>query len=212
MLAPAPPCLLRYFERTPRLAMARVLEEYLVAYLMHYHVPVKQAAARSLGRYGPPAVLGPLWDAFRYFHEYWKGKGQDLLQNQEGIPLEVELRNAIARGANWVVSEADLRVIESLCVSGRCREDTRHDLDYWRDRLRINLHDTPGGIEGDVAHYFRLPSLEAVKAKLAQFPEGTRFTLTARGPLSRQAAAEIRLLAIRQGILVAEQESLNRPL
>ncbi|MFB3777690.1 MAG: hypothetical protein ACE141_08760 [Bryobacteraceae bacterium] len=204
MLAAAPPCAVRYFEVTSRLAMAPALEEYLAAYLMHHQVPVKQAAARSLGRYGSPAALKPLWDAFRYFHQYWSGKGEELARNGESVQLEVELRNAIARGNNWLASEADLRLIESLCISGRCRDETREDLNWWREPLRIELRDEPGGVTGAVAHYSRLPTTEAVAAKLAQFPRGSRFTMTARGPRSRQAAGEIRKTAARRGLAVAD--------
>jgi len=211
MQAPAPPCAMRYFEITPRLAMAPVLEEYLVAYLMHSQVPVKQAAARSLGRYGSAAALTPLWEAFRYFHEYWKGRSAELLKYGEEPQPELELRNAIARGTNWLATDVDLRLIESLCVSGRCLDETRRDLGAWRGPLRIELRDGPGGVGGAVAQYSGLPTIEAVKAKLAQFPRGARFVLSARGSPARRAAPEIRKFARRHGLLVADAPGRGSP-
>src|SRR5262245_8596422 len=94
----APPrCTLQYFIGTAPLAMSPALAEYMSAYLMHSEVFVKTTAAQMLRRYGPPQALPKLWDMFRYFHEYWKGKGAELEGNGQSILLEVELRNGIAR-------------------------------------------------------------------------------------------------------------------
>ena len=123
---PLPRCTMQIFERTAKIAMHPVLEKYIAGFLMSsQHVPVKQAAAKSLRQYGSPDAALALWDAFRYFHEYWKDHGQP---GQDGVNLEVELRNAIARAAHWKVSEAELRTIESLCITGACIQQTRYDL------------------------------------------------------------------------------------
>src|ERR1019366_7129809 len=108
MQAEPPRCTAVYFARTPRIAMGPVLEKYMTAYLMHRTVYLKKTAAQSLGRFGSPAALGALWDAFRYFHDYWKGKLAELAQNGEGVGLEMELRNAIARGRHWLATDTDL--------------------------------------------------------------------------------------------------------
>ena len=60
-----------------------------------------------------------------YFHDYWKGKQAELEQNNEGVELEVQLRNAIAQGQNWLATEEICRLIRTLCVSGRCMGETR---------------------------------------------------------------------------------------
>jgi hypothetical protein len=121
-----PPCTVQYFQRTAPLAMGPPLEKYMAAYLMHKTVFIKTAAARSLGLYGSPAALPALWDALRYFHEYWAGNAAEL--NGEGAQFEAELRNAIAHGTHWKATDTDLRLIESLCTSARCFSDTRADL------------------------------------------------------------------------------------
>jgi hypothetical protein len=156
MRAAPPPCTLQIFSRTPPIAMAPALERYMSAYLMHETVLLKTTAAQSLARFGSPAALPALWGAFRYFHEYWKGKQSQLAQNQEGGHLEVELRNAIARGRRWLVNEAGLRTIESLCVSERCLYETQQDLRAW----------DAGGFRGTVAHYYALGSMEARSAMM----------------------------------------------
>jgi hypothetical protein len=194
-----PPCTVRYFEGTPRVAMGPVLEKYMAAYLMHARVNLKMAAARSLARFGSPMALGFLWDAFRYFHEYWKGKPAELAQNGEGVGLEMELRNAIARGRHWLATDTDLRTIESLCVSERCLAETQQDLRAWQKPLRIELRGD--GIHGTVAQYYEFESLQDIEEKLGQFPKGTQFVLTAAANLN-EATAEIRKYAARRGLAI----------
>jgi hypothetical protein len=188
-----PPCTIQYFERTASIAMHPVLEKYTSAYLMHGVVFVKMLAARSLGKYGSPAVREPLWGAYRYFHEYWNGKAQQLEQNGEGVVLEVELRNALARGTNWLTTEAELTTIESLCISSQCRSETQGDLRSWQ-QPRLELYESPLGIHGSVGHYLGLQSLAAMRSKLAQFPSGSTFLA------SRRAIAEFGTFAREQGI------------
>lgn len=202
MQAEPPPCTVPYFQRTPPLAMHAGLEKYMIAYLMHRDVFVKTTAARSLGLYGSNAALPPLWDAFRYFHKYWQGKGAELARNGEGVSLEVELRNAIARGRQWLATETDLRMIESLCISERCLYETQQDLRARQRPLRIEVLDQPDGLRGMVAQYYGIETVTALKAKLAQFERGTKFLLVARGPNTKRAAAEICDFALSRGLIV----------
>jgi hypothetical protein len=136
MQARPPQCTLQYFQITPRIATAPVLEKYIMAYLMNRDVFTKRIAAQSLGKSGSPAALEALWDAFHYFHNYWDGKRAELERNNEGVELEMELRNAIVRGRHWVTTESDLRMIESMCVSERCLNETQEGL---RARRRPEL-------------------------------------------------------------------------
>ena len=199
MHAEPPPCTLQIFERTSRLAMGPPLEKYLAAYLMHGDVHVKSTAARILQRYGTAAAAPALWDALRYFHEYWEGKDAELEKSGENLNLESELRNAIANGRGWLVMEPDLHLIEALCTSGRCVQETRQNLASFPEPLRIEISTGgPYGAMGSVAQYFGLESVAAVEAKLAQYPRGTHFTLRAPGNLVN----ELRRFALEKGLIV----------
>src|SRR5205823_1341561 len=159
-------------------------------------------AAQVLARHGTAAAAAPLWEAFRYFHDYWKGKGEELAQNGQGVGLEVDLRNAIARGRGWLATETDLRLIESLCTSGRCIQETRQDLEYVKPPLGIEIMMQPSGISGKIAQYYGLEDAAAMESKLAQFPRGTRFVLYAPGGEAAKASAEIRRFAMEKGLVV----------
>jgi hypothetical protein len=197
-----PQCTLQYFQRTAPLAMSPVLERYMAAYLGHVNVHVKTTAAQMLGRYGSKSAAGPLWDAFRYFHEYWKDQRAQLPPYGEGASLEVALRDAIAHGVDWLANEADLRVMESLCISDQCIREARQDLEAWQQRpLRLELSSQGGDPRNKVAQYYGLESLEAVEKKLAQFPRGTAFVVST---LEEDAAQmlEIRQFAEHQGLIL----------
>ena len=200
MHAPAPPCAARYFEGTPPLAMGPPLERYMVAYLVHPDARLKIAAAKSLGRYGSAAAAAPLWEAFHYFHDYWKGKEPEL--TKIGYPfLELELRNALARGTHWLTNEADLRLIESLCISGQCRYETAQDLPAWRTPLTIQVSSNGHGFRAQVAQYYGIQSMEALEEKLGQFPKGTQFILAGGG----QALVQVRKYAAERGLIVLDR-------
>lgn len=194
MHAPPPLCAVQDFLRIPPLAMSAGLEEYLAAYLMHSDVYVKTTAAKALGRYGSAAALPKLWDTLRYFQEWWKGKGAELAQNGQSMALEVELRNAIARGRGWLANPEDLRKIQSLCSSDWCRGETQQDLRAWDQPLRIELREG----QSRVVQYFGLEDVAAVEAKLAQFPRGTQFVMSAQG----KDADEVRRFAAARGMSV----------
>jgi hypothetical protein len=199
------PCTVQYFQRTAPLAMDPVLQSYMAAYLMHVNVRVKTVAAQILGLYGSKSATGPLWDAFRYFHEYWQEKRAELPPNGEGVQLEVALRNAIARGHNWVVDDADLRLMESLCISQRCLYETQQDLRAWQQKpLRLELSSQGGGIRGAAAQYYGLESMEALEDKLAQFPRGTIFLVTNSGEDAAQALTALRQFADHKGLILTD--------
>jgi len=197
MHAMPPPCTMQFFQRTPPLAMNRALEQYLAAYLMHGDINVKSMAVKALGRYGTASALPALWDALRYFHEYWQGKAAELEQNGSSIALEVELRNAIARGRGWLVSEADVHRIEALCMSRWCAGETAHDLEAMKQPLAVEIA-TQGF--GRVAQYSGLENVAAVEAKLAQYPRGTPFVLY--GPGESKESQEVRRFAAAHGLMV----------
>jgi hypothetical protein len=202
----APPaCTLSYFERTAQLFIHPVLEEYMTTYLMHGDVAVKQRAAISLGKWGSKAAEQPLWGAFRYFHEYWKDRRAELPGFSDSLRFETELRNAVARGRNWLVTEDGLRTIESLCISESCHYETQTDLSAAKDPMRLEV--TLSGdmqFRGAAAQYYGLESLDALQSKLAQFSKGSRFLLRVWGPGKEQTAAQLKQFASARGLVILE--------
>jgi hypothetical protein len=202
----APPaCTSSYFERTAQLFMHPVLEEYMTTYLMHGDVAVKQRAAISLGKWGSKAAEQPLWGALRYFHEYWKDRRAELPGFSDSLRFETELRNAVARGRNWLVTEDGLRTIEALCISESCHYETQTDLSVAKQPIRLEaLVSGDMQFRGGAAQYYGLESLDALQAKLAQFPKGSRFLLRVWGPGKEQTAAQLKQFASPRGLVILE--------
>jgi hypothetical protein len=195
-------CASQYVDRTPPLAMGQVLERSMTRYLVSGDVPLKIAAAHSLALYGSPASAAMLWKAFRYFHEYWKDKRAEVTQSRNGDLEETEYRNAIARGRKWLATESDLRMMESLCISDRCRYDTQEDLRGWQRPLKIEVGDYSSGLRCQVAQYYNIESLDALEEKLGQFPKGTQFVLTGYGDGKEAAFRRLRDFGVKRGLLI----------
>jgi hypothetical protein len=100
-----------------------------------------------------------------------------------------------------LATEADLRTIESLCISQRCLDETRQDLLAWQRPLKIEVDGEFGGIRAAVAQYYGITSIDALEEKLGQFPKETQFLFAARGADADAAAARIREYAAAHGLI-----------
>ncbi|MEO8657432.1 MAG: hypothetical protein ABI693_03135 [Bryobacteraceae bacterium] len=193
-------CILQYMQRTPPLAMGPVLEQYITSFLGSGDVALKMEAAHSLGRYGSPAAAEPLWKAFRYFNAYWKNRQAEVAES--GDVEESMYRNALARGQNWLTTEATLHTIESLCSTDRCRYDTQDDLRGWQSPLKIQIDSSPNGFRCQVAQYSGIETLEALEGKLSQFPKGTEFRLAGYGAANDAVLQRLRDFGSKKGLLI----------
>jgi hypothetical protein len=59
-----------------------------------------------------------LFDAFRYWHEWWENRGE---QNDESRRLEQAFVEATTRPKNWTPADADLATIRDLCLTAGCK-------------------------------------------------------------------------------------------
>lgn len=194
MLTPAPLCTAELIAQVPPLQMHRVMEEYLAAFVQHSDGIIKGAAAVALGQYGSAWAEEPLWQAYRYFHDWWKNRREDLEKEEfiGNVGLEQSLRNALARGAGWLTDEEKLKRIDALCLGWECRQRSLQDLNAWREPLRVTVYLSSNfDFRADVAHYEGLRSMEALERKLAQFPRGTVFQAAVYGAAddARRSAA-----------------------
>jgi len=95
-----------------------VWERVAIDALQDPAVPVKIDAVRSLAQYGSPAAKPALFDAFRYWHEWWENRGE---QNDESRRLEQAFVEAATRSKNWTPTDGDLATIRDLCLTAGCK-------------------------------------------------------------------------------------------
>ena len=81
-------------------------------------VPVKIDAVKALAQYGSAAAKPAIFDAFRYWHEWWKNRGE---QNDESRRLEQTFVDATSRPKSWTLEDADLATIRDLCLTDSCK-------------------------------------------------------------------------------------------
>jgi hypothetical protein len=92
-------------------------------------VAVRSDAVESLGRYGSPASEGPVWEAFRYWHDWWKDRPADVTPERR---LEQVFLEAVAHGKNWHATPGDLEKARDLCITPDCRSRAEEYLREWK--------------------------------------------------------------------------------
>jgi hypothetical protein len=95
-----------------------VWERVAIDALQDSAVPVKIDAVKSLAQYGSPGAKPAIFDAFRYWHEWWENRGK---QNDESLRLEQALVEATTRPKSWTPADSDLTTIRDLCLTEGCK-------------------------------------------------------------------------------------------
>jgi len=144
----------------------------------HLHDPdtgVEADAVKTLGACGSPAAEAPLWARMREWHQQWAGKAEQI--TPVSGELEYALSQALATAPGWLADRAKLQTLQSLCVTEGAHGNVAGFLRGWIVPIRIYFEEDRG--EWSVVQYEHLASLAALESKLAQFPRGTRFRLSA---------------------------------
>ncbi|MCW5965690.1 MAG: hypothetical protein KIT83_16755 [Bryobacterales bacterium] len=167
------PCQMEYLSHTASYGMGPVLEEYLTAHLFHSQVPLKQAAALSLQAHGSPAAQDALWEAMRHFHQYWKGREDELARNPEGQEFEMALARALMYARHWTMAMESIQQLRSLCTGTQCLQGTGSMLRTWQQPLVVHATKAHAHFHGQLAHY-SMTSREELLERISQLPAGTR--------------------------------------
>jgi hypothetical protein len=111
-------CWLGIIGQTAAYYSGPVWEKVAIDALKDPAVPVKIDAIRSLTQYGSPDSKSAIFDAFRYWHQWWENRGEP---SDEDRRLEQALVQATTRPKNWAPSDNDLATVRDLCVTAGCR-------------------------------------------------------------------------------------------
>jgi hypothetical protein len=114
-------CWMRAIGETARYFANPQWETIAVEALKDSTVIVKIDAVTALGRYGSPAAAAPLWESFRYWHDWWKDKPSAI--NQENIQLERAYMQALSQAGHATAD--DLTRARALCITDACRGERR---------------------------------------------------------------------------------------
>lgn len=104
--------------RTARYSASPAWEKVAIDALGDPAVAIKIDAVESLAQHGSPASEAPVWDAFRYWHAWWKDRRGEM--NDENRRFEQVFLESIAHARNWDITPADFERIHDLCITQSC--------------------------------------------------------------------------------------------
>src|SRR6185312_3144096 len=81
-------------------------------------VPVKADAVNALARSGSPASKPAIFEAFRYWHEWWQSRGDP---NDLNLQLEQAFAQAVMHSRNWTSTAGELATARDLCITAGCK-------------------------------------------------------------------------------------------
>src|ERR1700733_5122441 len=111
-------CWIRIISETAVYYSGPAWEKVAIDALQDGAVPVKIDAVRPLAKYGSVAAKPAIFDAFRFWHEWWENRGEP---NEENRGLGQAFFEATTNPKNWSPDDADLAAVRELCLSAGCK-------------------------------------------------------------------------------------------
>ncbi len=190
--------------------MTPEIERLAIAHLGDSDPQWAAGAVTILSRYGSVEAEQPLWDRLEKWHTRWAGHASELpngsgsaLQNGLETALELALIEALGLGQSWFAGADHLGRLARLCVStGGCRR-VQEIASEAAATPNISVYGSEQSYHASVAQY-HVDSIDRLKRKLAQFPEGTIFTWSFSGDKKEGTSilADLRAFLKRHGMTV----------
>ena len=191
--------------------MTPEIQRLAAAHLGDADSQASAAAATVLGRYGSAEVEQLLWERLEQWHARWAGRASELpngygvgLQNGLETALELSLIGALGAGHAWFAGPAEVARLARLCVStGGCQRVSALAASAEEATHLINVYGFEPDYHASVAQY-EVDSIDSLKQKLAQFPEGASFTWSFAGNEAQGASilADLRAFLKSHGMTI----------
>jgi hypothetical protein len=144
---------------------------------------VERSAAEALGRWGTADAEGALWSRMERFHDEWSGRAGDLRRTPDyesegsrAISFEPSLAQAIALGSGWICPPEKLARLSRLVLTDYHRGQVKNWMEQWKaGTFQISSGWSPADAPTFSMIGYADLSEDQLRAKLAQFPRGTRF-------------------------------------
>ena len=179
------------FESIAEIRYDPVLEEIAIASLEDPDSQVASSAASMLGHFGSPQAEAALWQRYAKWCAQWEGRESELEFTAADsmsrkmddrvyqLGLGQNLMQALATGKSWLSDKNKLQQLSQMTKIRRLQQQLSGYLKNWENEpLTLFFdHNPPNSFYALVAQY-EFHSMDALKAKLAQFPSGTKFFLS----------------------------------
>ncbi len=198
-------CNTELFQNISEIHYDPLLEEIGIRSLDDPDPEVAMTAATMLGKFGSANAESVLWQRYTRWTARWEGheseldlmsadsmsgKGED---RQYQVGLGQNLMQALATGKSWLTDKAKLQRLSQMTKVKRLQQQLNNYLKDWEhEALTLSFdYSSQNRFHARVAQY-DFQSMDDLKAKLAQFPAGTKFFFSfTAGEASDQTRSEL---------------------
>jgi hypothetical protein len=190
------------------------VEPALIARLNDPDLNWARAAAETLAKYGSKQAEKAMWDRLHKFHEHWSERRNELsmrpgLQSDanEAVDFQFGLVEAIGKAPAWLLADDEVTELENLTL-GQERENVKQW--HWTSTVNVSVSFFGDQIVANMNQY-TATDLSSMKAKLAQYPSGTKLWLNVFGSPEHVSLvqAAIEDVAAEHGFELAEPQPTN---
>jgi hypothetical protein len=195
-------CYRRIFSEISAIHYDPLLEEIAIRALDDSDADVVIDAAEMLGRFGSPAAESALWRRYESWCKRWAGHESELnvawIKNVVGgkadqVRLGRSLFEALVKGQAWLTDQTKLQRLAGITKLPIIPQEIDRYLKAWNEKpLTLSIYSCAPRFDAHLVQY-QFRSMDALKEKLKQFPEGTEFVLSPSfDEADRKCVAEIR--------------------
>lgn len=185
------------------------IETSVIAQLNNPDLNRARQAAETLSKYGSAKAETAMWERMRRFHQQWASRANDLSYRQstprdasDAISFQYGLVESLARAQAWLLSDEQVADLEQLTL-GSERDNLKQY--HWSSPVALSLQLLfDGQLRADINHQYFPGDVTSLRAKLAQYPSGTKFRLTTFGEPSHLAPVleDVNEAAVEYGLTI----------
>jgi len=185
------------------------VEPGVIAQLKNPDLNRARQAAETLAKYGRAQAEKAMWERLRSFHQQWAKRENDLSDRQgtprdvtEAMSFQYGLVESLAKAQGWLLTNEQVSELEELTL-GSERDNVRQY--HWASPVDLSINLLfDGKLRADINHQYFPTDLTSLRAKVAQYPSGTKFKLTSFGEQNRLAPIlrEITEAALEHGSVI----------
>jgi hypothetical protein len=186
-----------------------VIETSVIAQLNNPDLNRARQAAETLSKYGGDKAEAALWERLRRFHQLWSSRENELT-DRRGMPRDASdamgfqygLVESLARAQGWLLSDEQVTQLENLTL-GSQRDNVKQY--HWTSPVELSLDLLfDGQVRADINHQYFSGDVASLRAKLGQYPGGTKFRLVTLGEEDRLAPVlkELNEAAVEHGLVM----------